>query len=111
MTVWGATPARGRLRFCGTCGAAVAFVEERRPGSAVQVEVNRVSLAVGAHFVLFPECCKGSTFEGSEIVACRCRRPMRLPRETGLYCARCDGLISPDVAGMPRYRSRKGGGR
>ena len=111
MTAWGVTPARGRLRFCGTCGAVVAFAEERRPGVVEQAEADRATLGINVHFTLYPECRRGSTFEGEAIAACRCRRAMRLPREHGLFCARCDGLISPDVAGEPRRRSRRKGGR
>jgi hypothetical protein len=112
VTAWGVAPAQGRLRFCGTCGGVVGFAEERRPGRVSSAEAGGLLLAVEAHFALFPECRKGSTFEGSLISACRCRRPMRLPRAEGLFCSRCDGLISPEVAAQPQERLRpKRGGR
>jgi hypothetical protein len=111
VTARGVVPARGHLSYCGTCGGVIAFAEEYRPGRIAQVEADRVTLAVTAHFTLFPECRPGNTFEGRTVDACRCARPMRIPREDGLFCARCDGRIAPDVAGWPRRRAGRGGAR
>jgi hypothetical protein len=106
VTAWGIAPARGRRHYCGHCGSVLVFVEERRPASLVQAEANKLTLGVEAHFTLFPECRGASTFQGHDTLACRCRRPLRLPREEGLCCARCDGFIAPDLAGSTSGRRR-----
>jgi len=112
MTAWGATPARGRRCYCGTCGVVIAFREEVRLRAAMDAELDRVTLAVEGHLRSSPRCRGGGTFEGRTVGACRCEKPLRLPREDGLFCARCEGVVAPDVAAValaPRHRrSRKG---
>ena len=113
MTVWGRAPARGCVVYCGRCGAQVAFREDRRPRALADEEAERVTLAVQKHFRVAPLCRSAGTFEGRDTAACRCDEPMRLPRGGGLYCARCEGLIAPQVAVpiAPRPRKRAGGAR
>jgi hypothetical protein len=111
VTAWGLAPARGRLHFCGTCGATIAFAEERRPGKVVDTEAERITLATQAHLSDKPLCQSGGTFQGGEIVACRCPRSVLVQREDGLYCARCEGLIAPQVAPVSQPRARSGGAR
>lgn len=116
MTAWGLTPARGHRCYCGTCGATIVFREERRLRSDVDGEQDRVLLAVQAHLEASARCRGGGTFEGRTVVACRCKAPLRLPREEGLVCARCEGLVAPDVAaatvtGRRQGRRPKGGGQ
>jgi hypothetical protein len=103
MTAWGVAPARGRLRICGTCGATVAFVESgrRTPEGAMQV-----IRAIESHLLSSTRCRDASTFAGPEVVACRCLRPLPLPREEGLLCGRCEGLIAPEVAAAPPVERR-----
>jgi hypothetical protein len=97
VTAWGVAPARGRLRLCGHCGATLTFVELGRAGAAPEAQA-RLYAAIRLHLRTYAECCDASTFSSKVITACRCNRPMRLAREDGLLCARCEGLISPDVA-------------
>ena len=114
MSVWGRAPAHGCTVYCGRCGAQIAFREERRPSALAQAEAERVTLAVQKHFRSSPFCRAATTFEGRDMVACRCDEPMRLPRGNGLYCARCEGLIGPHVAvppPTPRRRTCDGGAR
>lgn len=114
MTAWGLTPARGRRCYCGTCGAVIVFREERRLRPDANEEADRVTLAVEAHLGSSPGCREGATFEGRTVVACRCKAPLRLPREDGLVCARCEGVIAPDVGAVTaprRPRRRRGGGQ
>ena len=100
MTAWGVAPARGRFRICGTCGAKLAFVEARRRDGSPEGE-RRMLAAIQEHLRSFPRCRDASTFSGGVIFACRCDRPLPLPREEGLLCARCEALISPEVASVP----------
>jgi hypothetical protein len=112
VTAWGVIPARGHRCYCGTCGLAIAFREERRLRSAVESELDRVTLVIQGHLVSSARCRAGGTFEGRVVVACRCEKPLRLPREDGLFCARCEGVVAPDVAivAAPRRRRRLKGG-
>jgi hypothetical protein len=109
VTAWGAKPARGRLHYCGTCGATIAFGEERRPGRIAEPEADRVTAAVEAHFEKSPLCRKGETFTGIAVVACRCDRPVALAREDGLSCARCEGSVAPILASPGSRRKRRRG--
>jgi hypothetical protein len=54
-------------------------------------------------------CAKGNTFSGAEIVACRCSRAVLVARQDGLYCARCEGLVAPQVATVSQSRRPSGG--
>ena len=107
MTSWGVAPARGQLLFCRDCGAIIIFREERRPAAAAQEEADRVTLAVEKHHLASRRCRSAETFEGREIVACRCPAPMRIPRQDGLFCARCEGVMGPTVAASGTRRSRQ----
>jgi len=98
VTAWGVAPARGRLVYCAGCGKEAAFHQTFRPRDLVQAEADRVTLAVQRHFRRSPLCRRAETFEGRELTACRCAEPVRIPREDGLYCARCEGLLGPHVA-------------
>ena len=113
MTAWGVAPARGRLRVCGTCGATLAFVETGR-GRTPEGEL-RVIHAIGVHLESSARCRDARTFLAGEIVACRCSRPLPVPRDEGLLCGRCEGLIAPEVAAAPAPRPRtpriRGGSR
>jgi hypothetical protein len=109
VTAWGVAPARGRIRYCGTCGGAVVFGVEKRPGKLVDGEPNRITLATQEHFRGSPRCANGNTFSGSELVACRCSRAVLVAREDGLYCARCEGLVAPQVAAVSQARRPSGG--
>lgn len=111
MTAWGVAPAHGRLHFCGTCGAAIVFGEERRRGRVAEAEAVRITTAIQGHVRASPLCRSRGTFVGREIVACRCVRRVLLPREKGLFCARCEGLVSPDLAPASQSRVRSGGAR
>lgn len=114
MTAWGVAPARGRFRICGTCGATLAFVEVSRPGRTPEAE-RRMVAAIQEHLRSSARCRDTRTFSGGVIVACRCDRQMPLPREEGLMCARCEGLIAPQVAAAPApgqaTRRPRGGSR
>jgi hypothetical protein len=109
VTAWGLAPARGRIRFCGTCGAFVIFGLEKRPGKLLDGEANRLTLATKEHFRESPRCAKGDTFSGAEILACRCPRAVPVAREDGLYCARCEGLVAPHLAAVSQSRRPSGG--
>jgi hypothetical protein len=100
MTAWGTAPARGRFRICGTCGAKLAFVEASRPGGSLEAQ-HRMLSAIRDHLNSSSRCREAGTFSSGLILACRCERPMPLPREDGLKCARCEALISPEVAAGP----------
>jgi hypothetical protein len=112
VTAWGVAPARGRFRMCGICGARLVFVEVGRPGGPPEAE-RRLLIAIREHLTSSARCRDASTFSSGVILACRCDRPLPLPREEGLMCARCEALISPEVAaaptdrGMSRRRPRK----
>lgn len=106
MTAWGVAPARGRLRLCGTCGATVAFVQAGRVGQTPE-STQRMLQAIESHLRASPKCGDAPTFAGREVLACRCARPLRLPREDGLMCARCEGLIAPEVAIPPSTRPNR----
>lgn len=103
MTAWGVAPARGRFCMCGICGARLVFVEVGRPGESPEAE-QRLLNAIREHLTSSSGCRDASTFSGSLILACRCERPIPLPREEGLMCGRCEALISPDVAPPPSSR-------
>jgi hypothetical protein len=109
VTAWGVVPARGRLCYCGTCGAVIAFGEKLRRGPAANAEAARVTLAVQGHLRESARCAKGGTFNGGEITACRCSRSVLVNREDGLYCARCEGLVAPQVAPALKSRGPAGG--
>ncbi len=96
MTAWGVAPARGRFRICGVCGARLAFAEVGRAGATPEAE-RRLLDAIQQHLTASASCRDASTFSGGVIAACRCERPLTLPREEGLVCARCEGLIAPEV--------------
>ena len=100
MTAWGVAPARGRFRMCGICGARLVFVEVSRPGGSAEAE-RRLLIAIREHLTSSARCRDASTFSSGVILACRCDRPLPLPREEGLMCARCEALISPEVAAAP----------
>lgn len=112
MTAWGVTPAQGRRCYCGTCGAVIAFIHEVRIRSAVDAEKDRVTLAIEGHFRSSARCRSGGTFEGETVPACRCETPLRLPRVDGLFCARCEGVVAPEVvvAIAPLRRRRRANG-
>lgn len=113
MTAWGVAPARGHLQLCGCCGATVAFVQAGRAGQTPE-STQRTLQAIALHLRSSPKCENASTFAGREVLACRCVRPLRLPRDDGLMCARCEGLIAPEVASPPspqRNRRTTGGAR
>lgn len=95
MTAWGTAPANGRFRICGTCGAKLAFVEATRPTPESQ---NRLLAIIRKHLDSSARCHNTSTYSGAVIVACRCESPMPLQREDWLVCARCEGVIAPEVA-------------
>jgi hypothetical protein len=97
MTAWSVAPARGRFRICGTCGAKLAFVEVARPSGAT-ADPKQLIAVVRRHIDSSARCHNTSTFSSGMIVACRCERPMPLPREDELVCARCEGLIAPEVS-------------
>jgi hypothetical protein len=105
MTAWGTAPARGRLRICGTCGTTLAFVESGRPGRTPQAALLVIH-AIESHLHSSTRCWDTSTFAGREVVACRCLWPLPLPREEGLLCGRCEGLIAPEVAASPPAEPR-----
>ena len=113
MTAWGVAPARGCLVYCGRCGEQVAFHQSLRLRDLVQAEADRVTLAVQRHFRRSPLCRAAATFEGCELAACRCAEPMRIPREDGLNCARCEGLLGPHIAPPTpaKRRARRAGAR
>ena len=111
MTAWGVAPAHGCLVYCGRCGEQASFHETLRPRALAQAEADRVTLAVQRHFRRSPLCRRADTFEGRQLTACRCAEPVRIPREDGLYCARCEGLLGPHVAPpTPRKRRRRNEG-
>jgi hypothetical protein len=103
VTAWGVAPARGRLCYCGTCGAVIAFGEKLRRGPAANAQAERVTLTVQVHFRASARCAKGGTFHGGEVTACRCTRSVLVHREEGLYCARCEGLVAPHVAAVASH--------
>jgi hypothetical protein len=111
MSSWGVTPAHGRRAYCATCGAVLMFAEENRRGRIPEVETERLTLATQRHFDTSALCRRSDgTFMGGAVLACRCERRILLPREDGLYCARCEGLVAPDVAlAPPRRHARTGG--
>jgi len=111
MTAWGVAPARGRFRLCGICGARLLFVEIVRSAESAEAE-QRLLNGIRHHLTASARCREASTFSGGVILACRCERPIPLPRDEGLICARCEALISPEVAAQPadrRTRSRRTG--
>jgi hypothetical protein len=105
MTAWGTAPARGWIRFCAACGAALVFVEAGLSGKTKKAK-RRYDAAIGAHTESSFRCHEATTFLGGEITACRCERPMLIERENGLMCARCEGLVAPVVAATRPGRSR-----
>jgi hypothetical protein len=107
MTAWGVAPARGCLVYCGRCGEQAAFHETLRPRKLAQAEADQVTLAVQRHFRRSPLCRRAETFEGRDLTACRCAEPVPIPREDGLYCARCEGLLGPHVAPRTSRRRRR----
>ena len=106
MTAWGVAPARGCAVYCGRCGEQVAFHERLRLRERADAEADRITLAVQRHLRRSPLCRRAETFEGRELTACRCAEPVPIPREDGLYCARCEGLLGPSVA-PPIVRRRR----
>ena len=100
MTAWGVAPARGRFRYCGLCGARLAFVELGRAGTSEEAQA-RLMAAVDGHLKSSDGCPKAHTFSGEVISACRCERPISIARDDGLRCARCEGLLAPEVAAPP----------
>src|SRR5260370_27873198 len=98
MSIHGVRSAHGRLKFCGTCGAAIIFVEARLQGEHAGTPQEMVTLAVATHLRASPRCGGGGTFGGGDIVACRCARVIPVPRADGLWCPHCDGLVSPALA-------------
>jgi hypothetical protein len=111
VTAWGVVPARGRLQFCGTCGSTITFGEKHRRGPAADAEAKRVTTAVQEHFRGSPSCQTGGTFGGREIAACRCERRIVVPREDGLFCARCEGQVAPQMAPVSQPGARTRGAR
>ena len=113
MTAWGVAPAHGCIAYCGKCGEPVTFHEALRRRELADAEADRVTLAIQRHFRRSPLCRRSDTFEGRELTACRCAEPVRIPREDGLYCARCEGLLGPPVAPPTARRAltRKAGSR
>ena len=100
MTSWNAKPVRGQLRYCDVCGARLAFVPAGRAGDAPEVQ-ERLFALTQAHLQSSKGCGLAGTFSGGVIFACRCARPMRVSREEGLMCARCEGLVAPECALPP----------
>ncbi len=113
MSIHGVRSAHGRLKFCGTCGTAIIFVEARVQGEHAGTPQELVTLAVASHFRASPRCSAGGTFGGGDVVACRCTRVIPVPRDDGLWCAHCDGLVSPSLTNSTRGQlsvsSPKGG--
>jgi hypothetical protein len=97
----GVSSTEGRLRLCGTCGGVVAFVELYGDGRITKEQGARLFAATSAHFAASPACAEGSTFEGLDVCACRCRKPFRMERPQGLFCAKCNGLIAPYLRPAP----------
>ncbi len=91
----GPVPVAGRLRLCGECGGVVAFVELYGDGRMTDLEAARLTYATKAHKRASPACSGADTFDGRDVRACRCARPLRMEREQGLFCAKCNGLIAP----------------
>jgi len=104
VTAWGAKPARGQFRYCDICGARLAFVPAGRAGDAPQVQ-DRLFALTQAHLQSSKRCSRAGTFSCGVIFACRCARPVRISREEGLMCARCEGLIVPECAQLPATTS------
>jgi hypothetical protein len=88
---------RGQLRYCNTCGARLAFVPAGRAGNAPAVQ-ERLFALTQAHLQSSAGCARAGTFSGGVIFVCRCARPLRIAREEGLMCARCEGLVAPECA-------------
>jgi hypothetical protein len=63
VTAWGAAPAHGRLRFCGICGACLAFVEVGRAGASEEAQA-RLFAAIQQHLQSSAGCEKAGTFSG-----------------------------------------------
>jgi hypothetical protein len=110
MTAWGTAPARGRFRICGTCGAKLAFVENSGVSRTPQA-ARRYIGAIEAHLLSSFRCRDTRTFLGGDVVACRCEQPLLIQREDGLFCARCEGLVAPEVAAVESPRSWRGRAR
>ena len=110
MTTWGRPAARGWIVYCGWCGTPIVFHQALKPKPFAEKEADRVSVAVGRHFHGSARCRRAGTFEGREIQACRCSDAVLLPREDGLFCARCEGLLAPYVAeaGTSKRRAHVG---
>ena len=98
MSIWGVRPAQGRLKFCGSCGASIVFVEARQAGVRGATPIEAVMAAIGVHHGASPRCRTAETFDGEWIVACRCPCVMPVARDEGLWCARCDGRVAPALA-------------
>jgi hypothetical protein len=113
MTTWGLPAARGWVVYCGWCGTPIVFRQAFRPKPFVDNETARVSVAVARHFHGSARCRRAGTFEGRETLACRCSEAILLPREDGLFCARCEGLLAPYVAepGTSKRRAHVEGAR
>jgi hypothetical protein len=67
---------------------------------------RRYGAALADHMSSSFRCRNTETFLGGEITACRCERQILIQREDGLRCARCEGLVAPEVAGRRRRRRK-----
>jgi hypothetical protein len=93
----GPVPARGRVLLCCVCGAAVVFVEFYADGRKSNHEAARLTRATEVHAAASARCKDGGVFDGPDVAACRCAVPLRMERPTGLFCAKCNGLIAPHL--------------
>jgi hypothetical protein len=110
VTMCSVRPARGHLKYCAECGASIIFVEERQPKVRGATPPEAVMAAIAAHKAACPRCRQAETFDGGDLVACRCARVIPLGRLNGLWCARCNGRVAPAVAAyeLPGNAAAKG---
>jgi hypothetical protein len=83
--------------LCSFCGGVVVFVELYADGRMTNEEAERLTRATQHHVAASPTCTDGGVFDGPDVGACRCLVPLRMERPTGLFCAKCNGLIAPHL--------------
>lgn len=93
----GPAPVRGRVLLCCVCGGVVVFVELYADGRKCTAEADHLSRATRHHVTVSPECNSGGVFDGPDVGACRCKAPLRMERPSGLFCAKCNGVIAPHL--------------
>jgi hypothetical protein len=93
----GPAPVRGRILLCCACGGVVVFVELYADGRKSSTEAEHLARATRQHVTASPRCRSGGVFDGPDVGACRCTVPLRMERSTGLFCAKCNGLIAPHL--------------